>query len=174
MQFEGTVLRENESAAEERIPFYLQEKEPIRIIQDKLPIRRMRHETTFGPTKKRLLKVPHVTLDNRRKYLIRCAQGYEPIVEIWKMSAVNQFESVVYSSLRPVTEQTVQTPVLGLDVSTVPNPVEIKIVNEDAENALTGLDRFTTYWGGSLNIPVTMNSSTFTATLTMVECYLTV
>lgn len=66
--------------------FYLEEQEPLRLIQDKLPIRLMQYDTTFGATKKQLLRCAHVTLDRRRKYHILCAIEYWPIFEIWQMN----------------------------------------------------------------------------------------
>jgi hypothetical protein len=66
--------------------FSIEEQEPVRVILDNLPIRLMQYETTFGPTKKLILKFPHLTLDNRRKYSIH--GNFDPTdkIEFWLMS----------------------------------------------------------------------------------------
>jgi len=69
--------------------FFLEESDPIRLIPDKPMIRMMQYETSFGPTKKRLLKVAHITLDNRRKYDIVFDSQYWPVYEIWEMNGPN-------------------------------------------------------------------------------------
>lgn len=45
----------------------------------------LQYQTMFAPTKKRHLKVPHLSLDNRRAYLIYCPKNFTPIYEIWTM-----------------------------------------------------------------------------------------
>lgn len=64
---------------------YLEEKDPSRNISGASIVRMMLYETTFNPAKTPLLKVPHVVLDNRRRYQITCPAEFWPVYQIWEM-----------------------------------------------------------------------------------------
>ncbi len=104
----------------------LEEREAPRILQDKLPIRLMQYETHFGPTKKRLLKVAHVTLDNRRKYDFIYPTGYKLFYELWEMNGPHPIRDSHLCIFRGVCNKTTVN-----TVNTVNNRVRDRLVQND-------------------------------------------
>jgi hypothetical protein len=168
---------------------YLEEKEPIRVIQDKQPIRLMQYETNFGPTKKRLLKVAHVTLDSRRKYNIVCPVEYWPVLEIWEMNGPRPIQDrhvLVYRSpespvavmeswdTSAVPEPTDDEPVMdngisnGLEIANTdletPSDV-LHAANTNLENPFQILQDFTNYWRGKIEESMASAGTQYTCTL---------
>lgn len=80
-----------------------EQTEPIMSIVEKVPQRfdrkkaqpRMKYETDFHPTKKRLLKTPHTILDNRQRYYIEGNFHPDTLIQIWDMNGPKASDKTV-------------------------------------------------------------------------------
>ena len=108
------MIGESKAPANASPVFWLEEKTPQRVLPDRAPIVLMQFETQFGPTKKRLLRIAHFTLDNRRKYHLVCPVEYWPVYEIWEMSGprAQQDRVVLVSRSSETPNDLLPTPLL--------------------------------------------------------------
>lgn len=99
--------------------WFLEEQTPVQVIREKTYPWLMTYDTTFAPTKKRLLKVAHVTVSLHRKYNLVCPIGYWPVYEIWRMTGPNPWtdraEMVYRSAESPVVMVTLPKTVVTQD-----------------------------------------------------------
>lgn len=72
------------------------EKDKKNFHDGKVGIRMMRYETEFGPMKKKSLKTPHLTLDNRRKYLIEGNFEPDTRVQLWQMNGPEGHQKSIF------------------------------------------------------------------------------
>lgn len=86
--WEGGAIDAAVTESDSELVCYLEEKEPLRITQEKIPNRFMHYEKEFDRHRKPHLKIPHVILDNRRRYQITCPAEFWPVYQIWEIKGL--------------------------------------------------------------------------------------
>ncbi len=77
------------------------EREPARVIEGRQPLQMMQWETSFVPSKKAILKVPHLALDHRRNYYITLPDLTDFYQFVYIHSRNPFVPEIVYDSRKP-------------------------------------------------------------------------